>query len=129
MKIKLYCSPKWSWPQLNYGWENSINRRRPSSLLHTAATHQLKEMHSFLGERERERSSHTLQKKIVFKVSIFGKHFHIFIFFLHCTMISELLSLDEGGWVFSLFGFLGEKYSRYCYVICLSSSDPIDKWN
>ena len=35
--IKLYCSPKWSQPLLNFGWENSINRRRPSSLFHTTA--------------------------------------------------------------------------------------------
>ena len=60
-----------------------------------------------------QRSLHTLQKKTVFKVSIFGKYFHIFLFFLHCTLISELLSLDEGCRVFSQLVFPGEKY--FCY--------------
>ena len=63
-----------------------------------------------------------------FQGFIFGKYFHIFFFFLHCTLISELLSLEEGCWVFSQLGLPGEKYLCYCYVLCLSSSNPIDKY-
>ena len=120
--IKLYFSPKWSRPQLNFGWENNINRRRPSSLFHATTQTSVQ----FFG---RERSLHTLQKKTIFRVSIFGKHLHIFLFFLHRTLISKLLSLDEGCWVFFHLGFPGEKYLCYCFVLCLSSSDPIDKCN
>ena len=72
---------------------NSINRRHTSSFCHTVATQQLRQVQSFLGERE----VHIQYKiRLFFRVSIFGNHFHIFLFFLHYTLISELLSLDEG---------------------------------
>ena len=121
LNIKLYCSTKWSRPQLISGWENSINRRHPS-LLHITTTEQHKWSPQFLAEcsyTAAQRSSHTLQKKTIFRVSIFENNFHIFLFFLHCTLISELLSLDEGCWLFSHLGFPGEKY--FCYSFALLS--------
>ena len=57
------------------------------------------------------------------------KAFPYFSFLSSLYSDLKLLSLDEGCWVFSHLGFPGQKYLCYCFVLCLSSSDPIDKCN
>ena len=64
---------------------------------------------------EREKFAYTTEEDY-FQGFYIWKAFPYFLFLLHCTMILELLSLDEGCWVFSHLGFPGK--NTHVIVLC-----------
>ena len=132
MKYKIILLPKVKSAPVNF-WVGKQYKQEELLLIitqHNSTAAQVKcavsgrvQLHNSL-----EKFAYTTEEDC-FQGFIFGKHFHIFLFFLHCTLISELLSLNEGCWVFSQLGFPSEKYLCYCFVLCLCSDDPIDICN